>query len=165
MMELKKRKHPRLKQFDYSSPGAYFVTICTKERKETLSKICVGRGLAPAENELSPWGKIAHGQIIALKTRYPDVSVDTFAIMPNHIHLLLRLSSAAGASPRPTIPEIVCTFKSITTRLCRQNGFTDARLFQNSFHDHIIRDEKDYQKIWEYIDTNVFCWEKDCFYS
>ncbi len=86
--------------------------------------------------------------------------------MPNHIHILISLEDkTAGASPCPTISDIICTFKSLTTRLCRENRFKDKQLFQASFHDHIIPDRYDYDKIWEYIDRNILKWEQDCFYT
>ncbi len=164
-MTLPKRKPTRLKEYDYSTPGAYFITICTKDRKEILSQI-VGQGLAPAENRLTVYGNIAKEQIELLKIRYPGIKIEKYVIMPNHIHILIsNCEITAGASPCPTISDMVCTFKSITTRLCRKEGFDKPHLFQSSFHDHIIRGEKDYQKIWEYIDTNVINWEKDCFYN
>ena len=70
-----------------------------------------------------------------------------------------------GASPCPTISDIICAFKSITTRICKKEGLKEEQLFQSSFHDHIIRGEKDYEKIWEYIDENAEKWEEDCFYN
>ena len=86
--------------------------------------------------------------------------------MPNHIHILIsNYEMAAGASPCPTISDIICSFKSITTRICKMNGLQEQYLFQSSFHDHIIRNDKDYNKIWKYIDTNVLRWEKDCFFN
>ncbi len=164
-MDLPKRKPTRLKEYDYSSPGAYFITICTKDRKQLLSHIVVGQGLAPAENCLTVCGAIAKEQIELLKNRYQGVKIDKYVIMPNHIHMLISISCpTAGASPCPTISDIICSFKSLTTRMCKEKGLKEV-LFQSSFHDHIIRGEKDYQKIWEYIDTNVLRWEKDCFYS
>ncbi len=163
-MDLPKRKATRLSGYDYSTPGAYFITICTKERKPLLSEIIVGQGLAPAENRLNRFGNIAREQIELLEKRYKSIRIDKYVIMPNHIHLLL-FQGSAGASPCPTISDIICTFKSITTRLCRKNGLLESRLFQSSFHDHIIRGEEDYLEIWEYIDTNVAKWEKDCFYD
>ena len=162
-MEFPKRKNPRLKQFDYSMPGAYFVTICTREMARILGNITVGRGLALAENNLSVYGKIADEQINLLELRYQCVKIDKYVIMPNHIHAIISLSTA-GASHRPTISDVVCAFKSITTIKCRKAGLKDKHLFQTSFHDHIIRGERDYKKIWEYIDTNVIRWQKDCFY-
>ena len=164
-MELPKRKSPRLRGFDYSSSGAYFVTICVKERKELLSEISVGQGLAPAENQLTTYGKIAAEQIALLENRFYGIKIDKYVVMPNHIHMLISICrTTAGASPCPTISDVICAFKSITTRLCVKEGLK-KQLFQSSYHDHIIRSEKDYGKIWEYIDTNVIRWEKDCFYN
>ncbi len=162
---LPKRKPTRLKEYDYSSPSAYFITICVKDRKELLSQIIVGQGLAPAENRLTPYGNIAKEQIESLENRYNGIKIDKYVIMPNHIHILISNYEAAGASPCPTISDVICTFKSLTTRACKKAGFVEQHLFQRSFHDQIIRDKNDYQKIWEYIDTNVLKWEQDCFYN
>ena len=103
--ELPKRKHPRLDNYDYSSAGAYFITICTKDRKCVLSRI-VGRGLAPAETktEYTLFGEIAEKQLLSLEERYPHLVIEQYVIMPNHIHAILILKNkTAGASPRPTI--------------------------------------------------------------
>ena len=130
--ELPKRKHPRLENYDYSSAGAYFVTICTQNRRCVLSRI-VGRGLAPAITsgiEYTLFGKIAEEQLLLLEKRYPCLTVEQYSIMPNHIHAILilandaagasprptRMNEAVGASPRPTIMDIVCAHKSLTTR-------------------------------------------------
>ena len=163
--KLPKRKHPRLKGFDYSSNGAYFITICTENRRCVLSRI-VGRGLAPAEVEYTEYGKIVDQQLLLLEERYEDAKIGPYVIMPNHIHLILNLSRSetAGASPRPTVMDIVCTFKSIATRECRHRGLA-TRLFQRSFHDHIIRDRNDYEEIYRYIYENPLAWEKDELYS
>ena len=103
--ELPKRKHPRLDNYDYSSTGAYFVTICTQNRRCVLSRI-VGRGLAPAETtaiEYTSLGEIAEKQLFLLADRYPYLTIDQYVIMPNHIHAILVLNGeTAGASPRPT---------------------------------------------------------------
>ena len=160
-----KRKPTRLKGYDYGTPGAYFITICVKDRKQLLSKIFVGQGLAPAENRLTIYGNIAKEQIELLENRYKGIKIDKYVIMPNHIHILIFYDVTAGASPCPTISDIICAFKSITTRFCKKAGLNEKHLFQSSFHDHIIRGKNDYQKIWEYIDTNVMRWEKDCFYN
>ncbi len=167
-MELPKRKPTRLKNYDYSQNGAYFVTICTKDRKEILSKITsiVGQGLAPAENNLSAYGKIAEEQLLILPSRYNHLKIDKYIIMPNHIHIIFVIQNeTAGASPCPTLSDIICSYKSLTTRYCKKLGFAGHCLFQSSFHDHIIRNENDYQKIWQYIDTNHLKWKEDCFYD
>ena len=97
-MELPKRKPTRLKGYDYSQSGAYFVTICTKDRKNLLSSISVGQGLAPAENHLTQYGDIAKEQLIALEHRYKHIKIDKYVIMPNHIHILISIyENVAGA--------------------------------------------------------------------
>jgi REP element-mobilizing transposase RayT len=165
--ELPKRKHPRLDNYDYSSAGAYFVTICTQNRRCVLSRI-VGRGLAPAEItgvEYTSFGEIAEKQLFLLKDRYPYLAVDKYVIMPNHIHVIMILSgSAAGASPRPTIADIVCAYKSLTTRECKKNGF-EGILFQTSFYEHIIRGREDYEEIVKYIYENPLRWYYDELYA
>ena len=85
--------------------------------------------------------------------------------MPNHSHVFINKDDTAGASPCPTLSDIICSFKSLTTRLCNELNNKQQKIFQTSFHDHIIRGEKDYQKIWGYIDTNPLKWESDCFYN
>ena len=112
---LPKRKHPRLKSYNYSTAGAYYITICTHNKQCLLSQI-VGRGLAPAEIQYTACGKIAEEQLFLLERRYPSLTVDQYVIMPNHIHAILILSDAAGASPRPTITDVVCAYKSLTTK-------------------------------------------------
>ena len=163
---LPKRKHPRLRDYDYSLTGAYFVTICTHNKKCTLSRI-VGRGLAPAETneiEYTSLGEIAERQLLALKDRYTHLVIDQYVIMPNHIHAILFLrDDAAGASPRPTLMDIICSFKSLTTRECRKHGFQE-KLFQASFHDHIIRDRADLEEHLKYICENPLKWTADPLY-
>ncbi|MBE7044318.1 MAG: hypothetical protein E7397_02220 [Ruminococcaceae bacterium] len=86
------------------------------------------------------------------------VKIDKYVVMPNHIHLILILDDSGGHG-NPPLQNIIGQLKSYTT-----NKYGNV-LWQRSYHDHIIRGEKDYQKIWEYIDTNVLIWEKDCFYD
>ena len=164
--KLPKRKHPRLNNFDYSSTGAYFITICTKDRKSILSQI-VGRGLAPAETveiEYTALGKIVEKQLISLEQRYPCLEINQYVIMPNHIHAILILRNAAGASPRPTVMDAVCAFKSLTTIEVKRNGYKD-NLFQTSFFEHVIRDRVDYVKLVKYIYENPMRWHFDELYE
>ena len=162
-MDKPKRKPVRLKDYDYSAEGAYFITICAKNMMRYFGRIIVGEPLAAPVNNLSCYGKIAENQLKALSARYSNIETDKYVVMPNHIHFILRIKSG-GASTSPTISDVVRTFKSLTMRECRSNGYCGETLFQRSFHDHIIRSDDDYKKIWEYIDTNVIRWEKDCFY-
>ena len=163
-MKLPNRKPKRLRNYDYSQNGYYFVTICTHHKECIFSNI-VGQGLAPAEIQLTEFGKIANAEIIDLENRYKFVKIDKYVIMPNHIHAIIIIQNkTAGASPCPTLSDVICSFKSITTRKCRAVN-SAVKIWQTSFHDHIIRDEKDYLKIWNYIDTNPLKWADDCFYT
>ena len=134
-----------------------------------MSRI-VGRGLAPAETdgtdgtECTLFGKIAEKHLLLLEERYPFLSIGQYVIMPNHIHFILFLNEdTAGASPRPTIMDIVCAYKSLTTIECRKNGFSD-KLFQSSFYEHIIRGREDYDEIRKYIYENPLNWYYDELY-
>ena len=160
---LPKRKHPRLEHYDYSTAGAYFITICTQGRRCLLSRI-VGRGLAPAEIQYTAYGRIAQEQLLLLEERYPSLKVDQYVIMPNHIHAILLLAETAGASLRPTIMDIVCAYKSLTTRQCKKAQPIE-KLFQSSFYEHVIRGREDYNEIAEYIVNNPNQWELDKLYS
>ena len=142
-MELPKRKSTRLKGYDYSQNGAYFITICTNDRKCILSNI-VGQGLAPAGIILSQYGRVAKEQLLDLENRYKTIKIDKYVIMPNHIHIIVILDNTAGASPCPTISDVICSFKSLTTRMCNKSNNKSQKIFQISFHDHIIRGGKDY---------------------
>ena len=160
-MERPCRKPHRLQSFDYSTPGAYFITICTKDRKCIFWET-VGASIArPQTPSLSPWGKIADTAIQHISSHYPAVSVDHYAVMPNHIHLLLQIHSDPDgrAMPAPTISIVVQQLKGIITKQICQS------VWQKLFYDHVIRDQRDYDEIWKYIDGNPSKWEEDCFYS
>ena len=156
------RKPNRLPEFDYSSNRAYFVTICTQGRKNTLCSI-VGDG-SPVPK---PYGSIAASYIAAIPGKFPQVHVDHFVVMPNHIHLLLFIDhSVTPHLPCPTLGNVVGWYKyQVTRQINQQYNIPGTKVFQRSYHDHVIRGDKDYLKIWEYIDTNPLRWTKDCFYS
>jgi len=157
-MKLKKRKPTRLKDFDYSQNGAYFITICTHKKKCLLSDI-VGEGLrALPENILTPIGTEVEKSIQYITDTHSGISVEKYVIMPNHIHMIIALDDSGGHG-NPPLQNIIGQLKSYTTKIY------GSILWQRSFHDHIIRNEKDYRMIWEYIDTNVSAWEKDCLYN
>ncbi len=177
---LPKRKHPRLECYDYSSEGAYYVTICTQNRRCMLSRI-VGQGLAPAacdtdtsecKVEYTEYGKIAEQQFFLLEQKYPYLTVDKYVIMPNHIHVIFIFGEktvgddekTAGVNPRPTLMDIVCSYKSLTTRECKKTHTID-KLFQTSFYEHVIRDKEDYRNIVKYIHENPLMWQFDKLYE
>ena len=159
-MEAAKRKANRLKNYDYSRPGAYFVTICTQDKRCILCEI-VGDG-SPVPKDP---GLIAEAAIRRIHEKYPAVHTDRFVVMPNHIHLLLSFDGGTG-DPSPTLGDVIAWFKYTATKeINREAGVSGQRVFQRSFHDHIIRSEADYQKIWEYIEDNPRRWAEDCYYE
>ena len=161
-----KRKHSRLKTYDYTNSGCYFITFCTKDRAHVLSSI-VGRGaLTPPRVELTNIGKIAAEVIERTSVVYPGISIDNYVIMPNHVHLLIRISPVDGGvrAPRPTengsvsITEVIKAMKSITTRKI------GTKIWQRSFYDHVIRNDEDYQTRFRYIKENPAKWQQDKYY-
>ncbi|MDD3244299.1 MAG: transposase [Eubacteriales bacterium] len=162
-MELVKRKRLRLAGYDYSSNGAYFVTVCTYNREQILGDIDVGQGLCFCR--LSPIGRIVQDEIQNITNRYPDVKIDKYVVMPNHIHLILRLARQEQ-SPCPTIGDVICVIKSISTKNANKTEQKAGRkIWQGRFHDHIIRSDAEYQKIWQYIDESPSKWEEDGFFA
>ena len=99
-----------------------------------------------------------------LEQRYPSLKIDRYVIMPNHIHMILMLEETAGVSPLPTVMDIVCAYKSLTTRQCKKVQPID-KLFQTSFYEHVVRGREDYHEIVEYIVNNPKKWELDALYS
>ena len=122
-----------------------------------------GGGFAPAETQLTVYGKIAAEQLLLLEQRYPSLTLDQYIIMPNHIPAVLMLQDSAEASPRSTVMDIVCSYKSLTVRQCKKAGF-EGKFFQNSFYDHVIRGRQDYLEIAEYIQGNPDRWQEDKLY-
>ena len=157
------RKHPRLDSYDYSAPGAYFVTICTHNKRCLLSEI-MGNVSAPVEIRYTGYGKIALEQLFLLEKRYPALKVDRHVIMPNHIHAILILHAAAGEKYSPALTDIICAYKSLTTRECKRIKPIE-KVFQTSFYEHVIRGEADYLEIARYIEENPLKWELDKLYS
>lgn len=163
-MDFAQRKPNRLPGYDYGQKGVYFVTICTQNRLQTLSKIVVGDG-SPIP-QLTDFGNIVMRYINLLTEKYPSMDVDKSVIMPNHIHMLIKNMAKSGTgNPSPTLGTVVGWFKYQTTKqINAMLGTAGNRIWQRSFYDHVIRDEADYQKIWQYIDTNGCKWKEDCFY-
>ncbi len=160
-MELPKRKPNRIPNFNYSAAGAYFITICTQEKKNILSRIVGGGDLDAPQISLSPIGQIVE-QYILSSEQISGLHIDKYVVMPNHIHLIVFLDSDNMEPPvtpaNHKLPHFVATLK----RFCHRDA--GIKFFQRSYHDHVIRGEKDYQMIWQYIDNNPASWEQDCFY-
>ena len=168
-MKLPERKINRLRHYDYSSCGAYFITICTKDRKNIFwdknQPNLVGEAISLPHNvKLSVLGQIVEDAIQEIPEHYPCVEVDRYVIMPNHIHLMLLIPYDGGrliASPTNTasISTVVGQMKrSVSKKI-------GVAIWQRSFHDHIIRDRRDYEEISKYICENPARWQDDCFYT
>lgn len=163
------RKNPRLQNYDYSENGAYFITICTHDRKPLLSRIVDIPNELPVCS-LSTYGRIIDSVIKSLSTRF-SVKIEKYVIMPNHIHLLILLDDpdrvrAIRESPlrgRSIISKVIGYLKMNASKQIHQMGYPDE-VWQRSFHDHIIRNQRDFEKIWMYIEDNPRRWEEDCFY-
>ena len=158
------RKKNRLKGWDYGRNGAYFITICTEGKKKLLSNIVGDGAFDVPKNVLTEYGKIVD-KYINSSNNINGISIDKYVIMPNHIHMIIIVEnneSGTSKAPSPTnslIAHAISTLKRFVNKDIGKN------IFQRSFHDHIIRNEQDYQHIWTYIDNNPLKWELDCFYE
>ncbi|MBQ6818623.1 MAG: transposase [Clostridia bacterium] len=153
-MGLKERNRNRLKGYDYGQNGAYFVTVCTHNRQQLLSRI-VGEGLcALPQVQSTPVGQMVEQAILHIDHAHPSCSVACYVIMPDHIHLLLQLQSneKMGGHRGPPLQTIIGNFKSYTTHCFH------GKLWQRSFYDHVIRNEQDYQEAYTYIQHNPTRW-------
>ena len=142
------RKSPRLKNFDYSSPNWYFVTICTWDKQ------C----LFGSPNSLSPSGEIAQQCLKEIGIHFPNAVIEKSVIMPNHVHAILSLTGGINLS------SVIGLYKSAVTKQIHEIN-PDEKVWQTSYHDHIIRNQADYERIWLYIDANPGRWMDDCFYT
>ncbi|MBQ8831370.1 MAG: transposase [Oscillospiraceae bacterium] len=157
-----KRKNNRLAEFDYSTVGAYFITVCVKGKQHIFWAKNVGADIIRPQNEyiLSDYGYIADRVIKDIPVHYPSITVDKYAIMPNHIHLLLSIHETDGRIiSAPTISTVVGQMKRQISKLI------GISIWQKSFYDHIIRNKHDYDAAWQYIDENPVKWETDEFYN
>jgi REP element-mobilizing transposase RayT len=158
-----------LKGYDYSRNGAYFLTLCVKDRAELLCEIVNGHA------ELTEYGRIVEHEIKNIPIIRKECIVDKYVIMPNHIHMIVQIV-VVGDGNRPVCveqePRADChppqRPKSISNMVQGLKGAVTRRVgfsfWQRSFHDHIIRDERDYDRIAEYIENNPQNWQNDCFY-
>lgn len=152
------RKKLRLEGYDYARCGAYFVTICTKERQMLFWKgvgaNCVRPGAAPP---LSPMGEVVRREILRLDEIYEEVQVENYCIMPNHVHLLLMIQPDGSGRTQfaPTLSRVVKQFKGAVTKRIGKP------VWQRLFFDRIVRNQESYQEIWRYVDENPLKWQLD----
>lgn len=160
-----KRKQIRLRYFDYRRTGVYFVTICTHDRRPSLGAIRDG------DVQLSPLGRVAKTCWETIPNHSPNVELDRFVVMPNHIHGLIALDSISDPSDsariagelRPgSLGAVVGSLKSSVTRIARSEGIVgDAPVWQRSFWEHIVRGPQALERIRSYIVANPSRWYCD----
>jgi len=149
------RQSLRLPEYDYSSPGAYFVTIVTHSRECFLGQVVEDVGV------LSECGKIVEKVWMGLPSHYPHVELGTFSVMPNHVHGIVIIRDVGEGSRQP-LTEVVRGFKSFSARWINQFRKTAGKsVWQRSFYEHVVRNEADYQAIHDYILANPMNWNQD----
>ena len=175
-MPYKQHKQYRLLGYDYAREGAYFITICTKDRIHYFGQVQDGM------MHLSDIGTIAKDNLLMIAERFKNTVLDEFVIMPNHVHMILIIDrkNVTGRNvinhvptksgipnnpmelPQDTIGKMMRWYKGKVSYECRKQGHTFA--WQARFHDHIIRDDRSLEKIRRYIQHNPLQWEEDMFH-
>lgn len=163
------RRSIRLGDYDYSQPGAYYVTIDVQDRQ------CLFGNIVNNEMMLNEAGKMIDEQWNALPERFPNIELDVYVIMPNHFHGIIVIVGASlvdahpavAQIPNPTLGDIVGAFKSIATNEYIKGVTTNSwprfhkRLWQRNYYEHGIRDEVDLNRIRDYIQSNPANWDED----
>ena len=159
-MEYPKRTGNRLTNYNYEQDGAYFITVCVKDRRRILCDI-VGTSVPDCPKiQLYKYGEIADRYINQMNNFYNEISVDSYIIMPDHIHFILcikngqsgRLVPTGYDNKNSTVARFVGTFK----RFC--NKEYGENIWQSRYYDHVIRNEQDYIETVRYIENNPLKW-------
>ena len=143
-----KRKSPRIPGYDYATPNYYFITICTHEKN------CIFW----SGGKLNTFGQIAFDAAMQISAHFPGNRADRFVVMPNHIHMILVVEPGGTDA---TV--VIGQYKSQVSKEIHKID-PKRKIWQTSFHDHGIRNYRQYQHIREYIDTNPMRWKEDCFF-
>jgi putative transposase len=173
---MRQRKSPRLQGYDYTETGAYFITICTHNREMLFGEVVDG-GM-----RLNPIGKITDECWAQIPTHFPNIKIDCYVVMPNHVHGIViietqepvgttHVSSTMSDSMRPNGPKagslgaIIGSYKGAVSRQINQVlNLETSRIWQERFHDHIIRNSDALHQIQTYVQTNPARWKDDTFY-
>ena len=169
------KKRNRLADYDYSQPGAYFITVCVKDRKCLLSTIVGGDAhIAPnppaavgADAHISPHPKLTPIGYVVEKYLKTIPGIGAYVIMPNHVHMILHIAAAdmrrgpmwASAPTDANIPNLIRSWKVLISKELGQS------IWQRSYYDHVIRDEYDYLVKARYIEENPVKWSSDDYFQ
>lgn len=145
-MPAPERKSPRIRDYDYATAGAYFVTLCARDRE------CLFGRIADDRMRLSRVGQVVKGCWTDIPAHFRTAGLDAFVVMPNHVHGIVWLSRAGHAPP---LPVVIASFKAAASRAAGQ------ALWQRSFHDRVIRSESELQAMRQYVVDNPIKWAVD----
>lgn len=170
--ERHRRRSVRLSGYDYSQAGAYFVTICTKDRACLLGEIAEGA------IHFNDAGTIVEAAYHGLPGRFPSVAIDEFMVMPNHVHGIIvvgaqfiasldakpdaihRITDQGAINRAPTLGDVVRAFKAVSTRQIRMHA-NPRFAWQRNYYEHVIRDDTSLDRIRQYIADNPLQWAMD----
>ena len=168
--EIHHRRSIRLRNYDYATPGMYFLTLCTQHREPWLGKIIDGK-FDPTED-----GEIAIAAWQSLPQRFPNIRLDAFVAMPNHVHGILEIVNelpgtgremvvrAGRGDPAPTmgVGNVVAYFKYQTTKMINQkSGQAGRRIWQRNYWERVVRHDQELTNFRNYIVTNPQRWDCD----
>ena len=153
-MTYEKRKSPRIPGYSYATPNYYFVTICTHNKACIFGK----------PDELNDFGRLAKANLEKIPDLNSTIQLDKYVVMPNHIHGIFVVTDERTENSPANISTVIGQYKMSVTKEIRRRK-PNMQVWQRSFHDHVIRNQKSYEMIWKYIDDNPRKWEEDCFYS
>ncbi len=159
------RRSIRARGYDYSKPGAYFVTICVNQHECLFGEV-IGEAV-----QLNECGKIVWDEWTKTPTLRPDIDLDVFVVMPNHLHGILIITDRRRGvlqyaptfrSPSQTIGALVRGFKSaVTKRINEMRNTPGVAIWQRNYYDHIVRNDDDLLRCRQYILDNPLKWELD----
>jgi putative transposase len=160
-----KRRSIRLKDYDYSQSGAYFITICT------YNKACLFGEIKDGKIELTKVGEIASKYLVEIPEHFAGMQMYEFVVMPNHIHAVVMINPVGVQNFEPlqhryqhtiskSIGSIIRAYKSTVSHWCKVNGHDYFR-WQRNYYEHVIRNEDDLNEIREYIVNNPLKWDLD----
>lgn len=155
------RRSIRLKGYDYSQAGCYFITICCQNR------ICRFGHIENSEMQLNEFGQIAHREWERLADRFPNFELDVFQIMPNHVHGIIALHDPTAFDKAASVSNIVCAYKSLVANKCleiyKSRNEIMGKWWQRDYYERIIWNERAYEQIAQYIMNNPAQWQTDRF--